>query len=107
MDATSSNSCFETEHIIATLQSTSSSFKLEMNKHFLDLTHTLSTQKRNVTFCFSFATELDFILSRKPTRGMGETVTRALARVCDIHNFKKYDVDAKKVLQVCKHIKGW
>ncbi|XP_045214178.2 uncharacterized protein LOC123564570 [Mercenaria mercenaria] len=50
--------------------------------------------------------ELDFMLSRKPTRGMGETVTRALKRVCDIHNFDKYDTDAKKVLQVCKHIKG-
>lgn len=50
--------------------------------------------------------ELDFMLSKKPTRGMGETVTRVLQRVCDIHNFNKYDVDPKKVLQVCNHIKG-
>lgn len=50
--------------------------------------------------------ELDFMLSKKPTRGMGETVTRALKRVCDIHNFHKYDVDSEKALKVCNHIKG-
>ncbi|XP_060591378.1 uncharacterized protein LOC132746288 [Ruditapes philippinarum] len=50
--------------------------------------------------------ELDSMLSRKLTRGMGETVTRALKRVCDKHNFDKYDVDAKRVLEVCEHIKN-
>ena len=60
-------------------------------------------RKHLVVFPF---TELDLLLSRKLTRGMGETVTRALSRVCDINNFNKYDVDSKKVLAVCKHIKG-
>ena len=50
--------------------------------------------------------ELDTMLGRKPTRGMGETVTRALRQVCKLENFKKYEADAQKVLDVCKHIKG-
>lgn len=56
--------------------------------------------------CEVIVKELDFMLSFKPTRGMGETVTRVLDQVCDVNIFKKYDVDSKKVLQVCKHIKG-
>ncbi|KAL4240182.1 hypothetical protein ACF0H5_000976 [Mactra antiquata] len=48
--------------------------------------------------------ELDFVLKHKPTRGMGETVTRALRRVCDVHNFDKYELNANLTYKVCKHI---
>lgn len=56
--------------------------------------------------CQQTVKELDFILRRKPTRGMGETVTRALKSVCKLENFQKTELNAEKLLAVCKHIKG-
>lgn len=55
--------------------------------------------------CQLVVKELDFILSQKPTRGMGETVTRALHRVCDEANFKKYEYNVKKINKICKALK--
>ena len=46
------------------------------------------------------------MLRRRPTRGMEETVTRALKAVCKKDYFDKYELDSKKALKVCKHITG-
>ena len=46
------------------------------------------------------------MLRRRPTRGMGETVTQALKAVCKKENFDKYELDTKKALKICKHITG-
>ena len=55
---------------------------------------------------FQNVLELDMSLSRKPTRGVGETVSRALKQVCHENNFKKFEISYKTALKVCKHIKG-
>ncbi|XP_052783433.1 uncharacterized protein LOC128219612 [Mya arenaria] len=48
--------------------------------------------------------EIDRMLRKKPTRGIGETVTRALAQVCEKQVLDKYELKASKSVEICKHI---